>query len=626
MKVIGTAGHIDHGKSALVERLTGINPDRLDEERRRGMTIDLGFASLTLPSGTETSIVDVPGHERFIKNMLAGAGGIDVALLVIAADEGVMPQTREHLDILHLLAIPRGVVALTKSDLVDGEWLDLVREEVAELLDGTRLAGAPIITVSSITGEGIEELRAALDEAVLADGDQGASGLPFLPVDRVFTVAGFGAVVTGTLHGGEFSLGQEIEVSPGGRRGRIRSLQSHGRKLEGAVPGSRVAINLGGLSAGELIRGDTVHLPGTVATVRRFDARVHVLPNSPAPLSHDARVSVHLGSAERSAIVSVLLGDSVAPGDTGWIQLRLAKPVAAIRGERFILRLPAPLGTIAGGQIVDVRPRHPRHDRAALARLGRLAGENDGDAVLGVLADGRARTPQQIALAAGLPLSRVSALLERAEEEGRSVRRGHSYLDRPAWEELRTRARTMLDAYHDANPLRSGMPKEELRGRLRVPARDWAGTVSLLAAENVLRDGGAAVSDPDRTGGTSGRREDVLRVLALLRREPYAPPSGDELLRESLADRELLAAMEQEGQVVRIGDGLYLATDAYGEMVEAALDAIDRDGGITVATLRDRFATSRKYALAFLEHLDGERITRRVGDSRVRGSRRPACA
>ncbi|HLY29626.1 MAG TPA: selenocysteine-specific translation elongation factor, partial [Ktedonobacterales bacterium] len=386
MSCIGTAGHIDHGKSALVTALTGIDPDRLAEEKARGMTIDLGFAWLTLPSGREASIVDVPGHEGFIKNMLAGVGGIDVALLVVAADEGVMPQTSEHLAILDLLQVQSGVVALTKRDLVDDEWLALAQEEVAERLKPTTLAHAPIIPCSAVTREGLPELLAALDAALAAS--EAATGRrdigrPRLPVDRVFTITGFGAVVTGTLQDGMLSVGQEVEILPAGRRARIRGLQTHKQKVERGQPGSRLAINLAGVATQDVKRGDVVTLPGRLRASTALDVQLEVVANAPRPILHNALLDVYLGAAEAQAHIALLDADELRPGETGWAQLRLNAPLVAARGDRFIVRIPSPSLTIGGGLIVETQARrHKRHDAATLARLDVLARGDPAEVIL----------------------------------------------------------------------------------------------------------------------------------------------------------------------------------------------------------------------------------------------------
>src|ERR1700686_4483425 len=373
MSCIGTAGHVDHGKSTLVKVLTGIDPDRLAEEKERGMTIDLGFAWLTLPGGREVSIVDVPGHEGFIRNMLAGVGGIDAALLVIAADEGVMPQTREHLAILDLLRVQRGVVALTKADLVDEDWVEMVREEVVEVLFPTTLAGSAIVPLSAYTGQGLPELVAELERLLDEAQERQNIARPRLPIDRVFTMTGFGTVVTGTLLDGVFKTGQEVEALPQGIKTRIRALQTHRHAVEIAHPGSRVALNLANVPRSELQRGNVVTLPGQFQPTVLIDARVQLLSDAARPLSHNTLVDFYIGSQEVSASVRLLDKDELKPGESGWAQLRLSRPAVMARRDRFILRIPSPSMTVGGGEVIDTHPRyHRRFQAAVLSRLETL--------------------------------------------------------------------------------------------------------------------------------------------------------------------------------------------------------------------------------------------------------------
>src|SRR5690348_14346883 len=393
MRVIGTAGHVDHGKSTLIRALTGIDPDRLQEEKERGMTIDLGFAWLKLPDGQEVSIVDVPGHERFIHNMLAGVGGIDIALLVVAADEGVMPQTREHVAILDLLGISSGVVALTKSDLVDDEWLDLVQADVEEFLSGTSLRGAPMVPCSAVTGFGLDALKEVLEGLLEKERARPNTGRPRLPLDRVFTVAGFGTVVTGTLIDGELHLGEELEVQPRGLRTRVRGLQSHRKKLETVPAGTRTAVNLTGLAVEDLMRGQVLAAPGSLKPTRAVDARLRLVRDA-HPIKHNTEVSFHTGAAETLGKLSLLDRDELQPGEEAWVQLRLQDEVAVARGDLFVLRLPTPSMTIGGGTIVEAHARrHRRRQSVVLEQLEVLAQGSPEDIVLERL---RAREPADV--------------------------------------------------------------------------------------------------------------------------------------------------------------------------------------------------------------------------------------
>ncbi|MFC2037883.1 selenocysteine-specific translation elongation factor, partial [Chloroflexota bacterium] len=376
MRVIGTAGHVDHGKSTLVHALTGIDPDRLKEEKEREMTIDLGFAWLTLPSGEQVGIIDVPGHKDFVKNMLAGVGGIDAALFVVAADEGVMPQTREHLAILDLLQVPGGVVALTKVDMAEDEdWLDLVEADLLDVLEGTVLEEATVVRCSGRTGEGLEALVAELDRYLVTSAPRRDVGRPRLPVDRVFTIPGFGTVVTGTLSDGLFAAGQEVEIQPSGLKVRIRGLQTHKKQVEEAVPGSRVAINLTGVSRDDVRRGEVVTRPGWLRPTTLVDCHLRYLADVPVPLKHNARVDFFSGAAEAQARVRLLGKKVLAPGDDGWVQIRLAEPITLVKGDRFIIRQPSPSVTVGGGRVVNPFPgrRHRRFQEEVIERLETLA-------------------------------------------------------------------------------------------------------------------------------------------------------------------------------------------------------------------------------------------------------------
>jgi selenocysteine-specific elongation factor len=625
VKVVGTAGHIDHGKSTLVERLTGIDPDRLDEEKRRGMTIDLGFAWLSLPGGETISIVDVPGHERFVANMLAGAGGIDVALLVIAADESVMPQTREHVDILDLLGVSTGVVALTKSDLVDEDLFELVGEDVTELLSGTSLAGSPIVPVSAVTGQGVDELLVALDQAVRSAPPTRSEGSGYLPIDRVFTVSGFGTVVTGTLHDGAFRAGDELEILPAGKRARVRTLQTHSKSVDAAMAGSRVAANLVGIDRSEVRRGDVLAIPGHVRPARRFDARIRVVRSSPVDLRHSQEVSLHLGAGEYRAVVSVLGGDAIEPGGEGWVQIRSRVPVPAIRGQRFILRAPAPARTVAGGEVVDVRPRHRRGDTGAVERLEALVSGDKRRVVQAALAVTRAVSANDVEATTGIRADALRQALDEAVRDGAAVKVGNLYAADSYWTAIRRRAETHLEQYHHEFPLRNGITREELRRKLHRNKAEWQGWLDLLLHDGVVEAEGAVLRLPGFRSEGSARRDEAGRVLAVLSAHPFAPPSGRDLQEQARTDERMLAFMGESGEIVHVGNGVYFSADAYDRLVAVVMDILDRQGSVTMAEFRDAAGTTRKYAQAFLEHLDARRITRRQGDVRVRGRAAPAC-
>jgi len=477
MYVIGTAGHVDHGKSVLVRALTGIDPDRLQEEKDRGMTIDLGFAWLKLPGGQEVSIVDVPGHERFIKNMLAGVGGIDLALLVIAADEGVMPQTREHLAILDLLQLKSGVLVLTKKDLVDGDWLEVVAEDVKDTITGTALEGSPLVACSAITGEGLDELVSVLEQKLAETPPKRDIGRPRLPIDRAFTIAGFGTVVTGTLIDGSFSVGQEVEVVPGKLRARIRGLQTHRQKVERALPGTRTAVNLSGVAADDLLRGQVVALPDSLPPTAALDVRLRAISALRRPIRHNARLSFHSGASEVWGKVRFLDRDELGPGEEGWAQIRLDEPAAVLNGDLFVVR--DANDTLGGGQVVEAHGRrHRRYDRRTLDALSSLQEGTPEERLLTLLEQrqplGQSALVGQLDLPEEESLKLLACLVEAGDVValgGSPLGDGATLFTRDAFTALGDKAGRAISHYYAEHPLRLVMPKEELRNRLRLPSR-----------------------------------------------------------------------------------------------------------------------------------------------------------
>jgi len=606
--VVGTAGHIDHGKSTLITALTGIDPDRLDEEKRRGMTIDLGFAHMRLPGGREVGIVDVPGHARFIRNMLAGTHGVDAVMLVVAADEGVMPQTREHLEIVDLLDVSRGLVVISKVDLVDEAWLELVAAEVREALKETALAGAVVLPVSAVTGRGLSELKAALDELLDEATPRADVGRPRLPVDRVFTMSGFGTVATGTLADGSINVGDELEVVPRRRLVRVRGLQRHNHSVETALPGSRVAANIAGVEKSELARGDVLALPGSLQSTRRIDAKVRVVASAPRPVRHGAELQLHTGTTEVGCRVIVLDGDAIEPGEAGWVQLYLDRTVAAAPNDRFVLRVPSPSLTLAGGRFVDVAPRkHARHDTAVSESLGRRAA---GD----VLQEELRKYPRGVAASALLK----ATMAPDSDLEGlRAHRVGEWLYADEAWNALASQATDEVAAYHAAHPMRHGMAREELRSRLRLTSSSFPAVLASLVGEGRLEERDGAIAAPDHQVAVETSDGPAARLLQLLGEHPFAPPSLSEAMERTGAGPEVVRALAQRGEVVRVSDEIGFTRAAYAEAVAIVKDLIATSGSVTVAQLRDRMGASRRPVLALLEHLDGERVTRRVGDQRV---------
>jgi selenocysteine-specific elongation factor len=629
VRVIGTAGHVDHGKSTLIRALTGIDPDRLQEEKERGMTIDLGFAWLKLPNGVEVSIVDVPGHERFIHNMLAGVGGVDIALLVVAADEGVMPQTREHVAILDLLGISNGVVALTKRDLVDDEWLDLVQADVEDFLKTTTLKAAPIVPVSATTGVGLDALLGVIQELLARERTRPDSARPRLPIDRVFTVAGFGTVVTGTLIDGELHLGQELEVQPGGLHTRVRGLQSHRKKL-GTIPaGTRTAVNLGGLAVEDLRRGQVLAAPGSMKPTRAVDARLRLIVDA-RPVRHNAQVSFHTGAAETLGKLSLLDRDELQPGEEAWVQIRLQDEVALARGDLFILRLPSPSMTVGGGSVVESHARrHRRRQPAILQQLEVLAQGTPDEIVLERL---RAREPvdvEALVQRTGLPSAEVRAavgrLLESADlllldhTNGAARLDGRAFVvSAPGWQRLTLQVEDLLRRFHEGYPLRRGLPKEELRTRLGAEPRLFVRELERLKAQGTaVEDGPFVRLASHRVEFSAAQERQVADLMGVLSEAGVSPPDRADLEAELHISPELTDALLAQGRLVEVAAGLVYDRGTLDGLVDRIRSDIAANGPRTVAQIRDLLDASRKFTLALVNYTDEHKITRRVGDERV---------
>ncbi|MDQ2718049.1 MAG: selenocysteine-specific translation elongation factor [Chloroflexota bacterium] len=636
MSCIGTAGHVDHGKSTLVKALTGIDPDRLAEEKARGMTIDLGFAWLTLPGGREVSIVDVPGHESFIKNMLAGVGGIDAALLVVAADEGIMPQTREHLAILDLLRVRSGVVALTKMDLVDEEWLELVREEVTEQLKSTTLEGSAIVPVSAYSGEGLPELLAQLERILSEAQERQDSAHPRLPVDRVFSMTGFGTIVTGTLLDGTFKTGQEVEVLPQGLKTRLRSLQTHRQQVDVARPGSRVALNLANVARSDLQRGSIVTLPGQLRSTLLIDARIQLLADAVRSLEHNTLVDLYSGSQEVPARVRLLDVEEVQPGHLAWAQLRLDRPAVVARRDRFILRIPSPSMTIGGGEVLDAHPRyHRRFQQSVLAGLETLERGSPEELVLAALSRGRAAGGAsgnrilpgligfelaEIGRQCYLPQDVTRQTLETLLSEERVRRLGVYWFARTVWEALADEAARLVAEQHQHYPLRSGLSKEAWRSHLNLAPKMAAEVFSALQAEGRLVEAAAITGGLIRLPNfvptfTGTQQKQVASLLQQFRESAWTPPGRTEA--ETVVGAEVLSALIEQGRLVKLNDGVLFLRDTYDEALTRLVGYLRDHGTITVAEARDVLGTTRKYVLPLLEHMDEQHITRRRGDERV---------
>jgi selenocysteine-specific elongation factor len=619
MRVIGTAGHVDHGKSTLVQALTGTHPDRLKEEREREMTIDLGFAWLTLPSGEAVGIVDVPGHIDFIENMLAGVGSLDAALFVIAADEGVMPQTREHLAILDLLKINAGVVALTKIDLVDADWLELIQLDVQEALRGTALASAPIVPVSARSGKGIPELLATLDQIVQQRSPRLDRGRPRHAIDRIFSVAGFGTVVTGTLIDGSLRVGDEVVILPQNLSARIRGLQTHKTKLETAVPGSRVAINLSGIDLADVQRGNVVTKPGWLSPTVLFDAQFEHLTSSPRPLAHNAEVKLFHGAAEVSAHVRLLNDEQLAPGRTGWVQFALREPLALVKGDRFIARLPSPSITLGGGVVIDPQPgrRHRRFKPEVVARLKTLARGTPAELLLKALEAGGPITSADLFKRAALSgVEAQVALRELLEMQQARQLKTDLYIATGGWAALHTKISGELGAYHTANPLKIGMPREEMKSRLGLDTKTFNVIMEQAVQENIVAATGSVLHAPDFAIVFKPEQQKAIEVLiGKFRAAPWNTPLPKDA--EQIVGIDVLAALIDQGRLIKLSEEVLLLAETYRSGVEEIRAYLIAHKTITVAQVRDLFNTSRKYALALMEYLDAQGITKRAGDERV---------
>ena len=615
-RVVGTAGHVDHGKSTLITALTGIDPDRLREERERGMTIDLGFAWLTTPSGADIGIVDVPGHQDFIRNMLAGVGSIDAVILVIAADEGVRPQTREHLAILGVLGIDRGVIALTKRDLIDDEWAELVRSEIRSALADTPLATAPLVEVSATARTGLGDLVTTLERVLGGAPLRRDTGRPRLPVDRAFTMAGFGTVVTGTLLDGDLAVGDEVELVPSSARARIRGLQTHRRALERAVPGTRVAANLSGIDKDAIARGMVVVRPGTLAPTSSLSLHLGLLATASDGLAHDDEVKVHTGTAEVMAHVNLLEGDAVAPGETAWVQLRLATPLAVAVGDRVVLRRPSPSETLGGGVIADVTAARARRRADTIASLERRSAPSATSRFLASL--DVPRTAAEAGERSGLAAAERDAAVSEALASGEAVALADAFVARAGFEFLATHVQRVCALAHRRAPLRAGVGREEVRAAVDLPPKRFGALVARLVGEGRLAERGALLALPEHQPRLSPEQETSWAgARAALLRDPSHPPTPAQLQAEHGLDREVVAALDERGDLVRIGTDAVFLPETVAGFADLVVTELTMASTITVSRARDLSGSSRKHVLPLLQYLDDHGLTRRRGDDRI---------
>jgi selenocysteine-specific elongation factor len=627
--IVGTAGHIDHGKTTLVRALTGIDTDRLKEEKERGITIELGFAHLELPGLPPIGIVDVPGHEKFVHHMVAGVAGIDLVLLVIAADEGIMPQTREHLDICRLLGVPRGLVVLTKADLVEPEWLEMVRAEVATYLAGSFLEGSPILPVSSTTGRGIPELREELRRLLAAVPPRPGGGIPRLPVDRVFTMKGFGTVVTGTLIAGSLKVGEAVEILPAGLQSRIRGLQVYGGAVETAAAGQRTAINLQGVEKSAVERGAVVTQPGLLAASYLMDARLLHLRSAARPLANRTRVRLHIGTSEILARVILLGRSELAPSEEAMVQFRLEAPGVALPRDRFVIRGYSPVVTLGGGELVDTRPaKHRQFSPAALAHVAVMATADPAQAVpvllreAGAAGMGREELARRLNLETAILKGHLAALVKARtvlEIPGAPPLWVHA----EALAQLEERTLALLRDFHAAEPLKPGLPKEELRSRLPAAAP----RVFAALLEHLVRRGAVALEkDLVRLAAhqvrlrvdqeaSKGRVEALFRSAGL--QTPSLEAAGAELGIDPRALREAVTLLLGEKRLAKITEEILVHEDALAALRAKLADYLKAHGKLGMPEFKDLSGVSRKYSVPLLEYFDRTGLTLRVGDHRV---------
>jgi selenocysteine-specific elongation factor len=628
--VLGTAGHIDHGKTALIKALTGIDTDRLKEEKERGITIELGFASLVLPSGLRMGIVDVPGHEKFVKHMVAGAWGIDLVALVVAADEGIMPQTREHLDICRLLAVKKGLVVLSKIDLADTELVQLVGEEVRELVKGTFLEGAPIVSVSSLTGEGIPQLLTTLD--ILANEVKGrtSEGLFRLPIDRVFIMKGFGTVVTGTLVSGSISVGDTVQILPSLREGKVRGIQVHNEIIETARAGQRTAVNLQGIEKSLINRGDVIVHPQTITPTYMVDAYLEHLPTSPRRLRNRIKQRFHIGTSSRLATIILLDREELAPGEKGFVQLRFEKPVVAFPQDRFVVRGSSAIQTLGGGVVVDSHPaKHKRLARDVLAGLMTLKEGKDEEVVIHHLASSgrRGLTLRELRERVNIPpsqlLKHLRELMAKAEivtidgDDGR-------FIHHLGYEQLKKKTLSYILEFHQKYPLKLGPSKEEVKSKLPK-------TVEAKLFHRMLRelvDSKEVLVEKDKVRLSTHRvslRDDQKRlkntVEGLFAQGGLQSPSLKELASKLSTDesevRNVVRLLVEEGAITKAKEDMYFHREAVEKLKGELIQFLRAHHEITTAQFKEMTKVSRKYTIPLIEYFDSSKVTIRVGEKRL---------
>jgi len=625
MRVIGTAGHVDHGKSTLVKALTGIDPDRLKEEKKRQMTIDLGFAWYESYTQGEIGIVDVPGHRDFIENMLAGIGGIDAVLLVIAADEGIMPQTEEHLAIIDLLHIKTGLIVLTKVDLVDDPaWLDLLEIDIREKLSATCLQNAPLLRVSAMTGEGMPELRTAIDKILAPLPSRPDLGRPRLPVDRVFSLTGFGTVVTGTLLGGCLCVDNEVEILPSRHLARIRGLQTHKKSADIAVPGGRTAVNLSGVDVSDIKRGEVLSLPGMFEPTQRIDARLELLKDAPIALKHNDVVKVFAMTSECAARVRMLQEQELKPGSSGWVQIEFERAMVLENEDRFIIRRMSPAHTLGGGVVVGTHPgrRYKLQDSSVIERFTLNSEPAVENRVLAITMETPFISAPDIQDRLKTDAERIREVLDELTATGDLIEldvtdiHQKRYVPRVFWQDLTAKAVELLQKFHHQFPLRSGVNLDELARRLKISQRDLELSLRKWVGDYVVKREGDSISLPAfQVKFSTNQSRKLEQFMTMLEQQPFVPPGVKES-KELLTD-EVYQSLLEQGALVQLSTEVAVRKTEFEMMLRFVTDECSKGVLLTLAQFRDHFNTNRKVSQAFLEYLDRKGVTQRVGEGRT---------
>jgi selenocysteine-specific elongation factor len=618
MFVLGTAGHIDHGKSALVLALTGIDPDRLPEEKERGMTIDLGFAWLSLPDGSEVGIVDVPGHERFVKNMVAGVGGIDAVLFVVAADDGWMPQSEEHLQILDLLKIRTGIVVINKIDLVDPDWLNLVEEDVKEKIKGTILENAPVIRVSATQKTGIKELYDLIVKMFTGIVPQKDIGKPRMYIDRVFTMAGRGTVVTGTLRDGSFQLGEEIEILPRGIPARIRELQTHKKIQDKVIPGTRVAMNLAGVEKEKLQRGDVIARPNQGQVIKSFIAQVDVVSTITHPVKHNASLLLILGTTELLARARILDKDQIPPSGSGLVQFECKTNLLARIGDHFILRLPSPQITIGGGLVLDVFPKTAkRKDQTLISDLQRRTSLNPPDLILSELDKEGLISKKDILKASNFSREQIQSSLSQLEKEGKILSTSEFVADVSKWNKAAEQIISIIEETHRKLPFKVGVRSAEFSGRMNIEPILLDQVIKHLIQEGRIVQQGVYLKLPTHQPKLSSEQTALSeKILEEFAANPLAAPTKEEITGRGPEFEQVLSFLIEQDRIVDLKEGILLRKEDFEKVKKSVTEFLQKKEQATVSELREHLSTTRKYMVPILEKLDQLGITQREGDKR----------